>query len=106
MARTVRRVVTGHDDYGNAVVLSDAPAPRIHEVPGARSWEVWSTDRAPALIHSKEPKDPTDRPLTLGSPGASVIRVVDFEPGGPPSPMHRRSTIDYGIVLEGKNGLE
>ena len=101
-SRTLRRVVTGHDDYGNSVILSDAPPPRIHEMPGARFWEVWSTDRAPALIQSKEPKDPTDRSLTLGSPGGSVIRVVDFEGGGPPSPMHRTSTIDYGIVLEGE----
>lgn len=102
MPRAVRRVVTGHDEQGNSVILSDAPAPRIHNVPGARFWEVWSTDRAPALIQSKEPAEPTDRPLTLGSPGGSVIRVVDFEAGGPPSPMHRTSTIDYGIVLEGE----
>jgi len=102
MSPTVRRVVTGHDDQGNSVVLSDAPAPRIHEAPGARFLEVWSTDRAPVLIQSKELKEPTDRPLTLGSPGGSVIRVVDFAEGGPPSPMHRTSTIDYGIVLEGE----
>ncbi|MGA8872461.1 MAG: hypothetical protein WB460_15040 [Candidatus Acidiferrales bacterium] len=47
MSRTLRRVVMGHDDYGNSVILSDAP-PCIHEAPGARFWEVWSTDRAPA----------------------------------------------------------
>jgi hypothetical protein len=65
---TVRRIVTGHDEQGNSVVLSDAPAPRTSEVPGARFWEVWSTDRAPALIQSKELREPTDRPLALGSP--------------------------------------
>lgn len=31
-----------------------------------------------------------------------MIRVIDFEAGAPPSPMHRTSTIDYGIVLEGE----
>jgi uncharacterized cupin superfamily protein len=29
-------------------------------------------------------------------------RVIDSEAGGPPTPMHRTSTIDYGIVLEGE----
>lgn len=102
ISRNVRRVVTGHDEQGNSVVLSDAPTPRTHDVHGARFWEVWNTDRAPAPIQSQEPKEPTDRPLMLGSPGGSVFRVVDFEAGGPPSPMHRTSTIDYGIVLEGE----
>ena len=30
MARDVRRVVTGHDENGKAVVISDAPAPYVH----------------------------------------------------------------------------
>lgn len=102
MSHTVRRVVTGHDQQGNSIILSDAPVPRTRDVPGARFWEVWNTDRSPAIIQSIEARDPTDRPLTLGSSEGSVIRVVDFEAGGPASPMHRTSTIDYGIVLEGE----
>jgi hypothetical protein len=53
MSRTLRRVVTGHDDYGNSIILSDAPPPRIHEVPGARFSEVWSTDRAQPSLSRK-----------------------------------------------------
>ena len=30
MVGEIRRVVTGHDDKGNATVLSDGPAPFIH----------------------------------------------------------------------------
>jgi hypothetical protein len=32
---------------------------------------------SPALIQSKEPKDPSDRPLTLGSPGGSANLPTD-----------------------------
>ena len=35
----------------------------------------------------------------------SVIRIVDMFPGEE-SPMHRTSSIDYGIVLEGEIELE
>src|SRR5262245_27087289 len=107
MSRNVRRVVTGHDEQGNSVVLADGPVSHLHEFPGARFMEVWTTERAPAPIRAQEPKEPTDRPLTLGSAASgSVIRVIDFEPhsagGGQPSPMHRTRTIDYGLVLEGE----
>lgn len=102
MSRTVRRVVTGHDDHGNSVVLSDGPVQRVRDLPGARFWDVWCTDRAPAFIRAQEPTEPTDRMLTLALAGGSAIRVVDFEAGGQPSPMHRTSTVDYGIVLEGE----
>jgi len=107
MSRNVRRVVTGHDEQGRSVVLADGPVPHLHELPGARFMEVWTTDRAPAPIRAQEAKEPTDRPLRLTSDaGGSVIRIIDIYPssagGGQPSPMHRTRTIDYGIVLEGE----
>lgn len=44
-----------------------------------------------------------DAGLTLHQ--GSVIRIVDMLPGGT-SPMHRSSSIDYGIVLSGAVELE
>lgn len=103
MSRNVRRIVTGHDEQGNSVVLTDGLVPNTHDLPGAHFMEVWNTERSPAPILAREPKEPTDRKLTIGSatPGGSVIRFIDFEANGPQSPMHRTRTIDYGIVLEG-----
>ena len=36
----IRRVVTGHDESGKAVVLSDGPVPTVHSNP-IRPGEVW-----------------------------------------------------------------
>ena len=56
----MRRVVTGHDDEGKAVVVIDSDAPRVTELPnfpGAAWHEKWSTGRDPHLPFSGE--DPT-----------------------------------------------
>ena len=42
MARQVRRVVTGHDRDGKAIVISDGPAPFVHV--NAVNPEWYSTD--------------------------------------------------------------
>ena len=96
-----RRVVTGHDAGGRSVVVSDAPAPKSHSLPGATFHELWNTTEMPAPIAPVESTDPTGRPLvTPPSPNGTIIRVVDLEPGSR-SPMHRTETTDYGVVLTG-----
>ncbi len=50
MLKPIRRVVTGHDATGKAVVISDGPAPNVvvspHR-PGGRT-NVWRTTSMPA----------------------------------------------------------
>jgi quercetin dioxygenase-like cupin family protein len=97
-----RRVVTGHDDDGRSVILSDGPAPKSLEIPSAVFHEIWSTAETPAPLRSQEPAEPTTRPLrTPPDPGGTVIRIVDLQPRAA-SPMHRTESVDYGIVLEGE----
>jgi hypothetical protein len=80
-----RRIVTGHDNDGNAVVLSDAPPSRVVQVGGEGGptfVEVWHTLETPALIdrHSGEPNESG---LVLAPPhGGTRIRVIDFPPEG------------------------
>ena len=96
-----RRVVTGHDPKGRSVVLSDAPAPRSHDLGVAVFHELWSTRATPAPVAPDEP-EPTDRALvTPPDPEGTVIRIVDIPPGQG-SPMHRTESVDYGIVLAGE----
>jgi hypothetical protein len=48
-----RRIVTGHDDTGKAIILSDAPPARVVQVggeDGATFYEVWNTRETPAEI--------------------------------------------------------
>ena len=103
MQHSVRRVVTGHDADGKAVVRSDAR----HEMEDINHGEAWFLK----LWTSAMPADNNDGAdgalvasgLTLE--GGTVLRIVDMPPGQR-SPMHRTSSLDYGIVLQGEVPLE
>lgn len=80
----VRRVVTGHDDHGRAVILSDGPAPHGFEsetIPGFGATVPWLTrggeidhvtDRDPAAADADIPPFP--------SAGETIVRIADFPP--------------------------
>jgi quercetin dioxygenase-like cupin family protein len=99
-----RRIVTGHDDSGRSVVLSDAPTPKSLDIGTAAFHEVWITDRTPVPIAASEP-EPTDRPVRVPPPANGVmVRYTEQGPGAE-SPMHRTETLDVGVVLEGETFL-
>lgn len=129
----VRRIVTGHDEQGNAVFVADAPAPRsksFEDLPGYGISQVWAT----------QPGLPTTEDLTQASgslipgPGGTSLLMVSLPPdtvmAAPLDPqrlvaqmieampglletfeaadpaMHRSPTLDYGVLLEGELWLE
>lgn len=99
-----RRIVTGHDESGKSVILSDTPSPKTTDIGTAAFHEIWVTERVPAEIPAGEP-EPTDRPIRVGPPaGGVMIRFTDMAPGAE-SPMHRTETLDVGVVLEGETWL-
>ncbi len=100
----VRRIVTGHDDAGKAVFRSDELLP-VELIPSgdAAFSLIWTTASVPADNNDDTDGRERDAGLTLHQ--GSVIRIVDMVPGGT-SPMHRSSSIDYGIVLSGAVELE
>ena len=79
----LRRIVTGHDAQGEAVIQSDAPPPRIHQVGGeggAWFYEVWNTRATPAPIDAAS-GEPAEGGVVLAPPANGTrIRVVDFPP--------------------------
>lgn len=81
----IHRIVTGHNEHGQAVVVSDGPLPTVKEVaaiPGTIFHEVWSTDATPAPIDNGP--DPTPGPLMLPPPKAGTrFRFVDIPPDTP-----------------------
>ena len=81
-APPIRRVVTGHDAQGRAVIASDGPLPTVVElaaIPGTVFHEVWSTPAAPAPVGNGP--DPTLGPLSLPPPRRGTrIRFVDIPP--------------------------
>ena len=97
-----RRVVTGHDEHGVSVFLSDGAPPVTRTAPdGAVFYEIWGTAAAPAPISAAEP-DPTEGALSVPpAPRGTKIRINEFPPGVV-SPTHRTQSVDYGIVLDGE----
>jgi quercetin dioxygenase-like cupin family protein len=85
MSAAVRRIVTGHDEAGNAIIVSDAPPARVIQVggPGGPTFlEVWSTSETPALIDRRS-DEPAESNLVLAPPKHGTrIRIIDFPPEG------------------------
>jgi quercetin dioxygenase-like cupin family protein len=100
----VRRVVTGHNSDGEAVIRSDGVfEPNVIPSGDAAFALVWTTAAVPADNNDETDGRERDAGLTLHK--GSVIRIVDMLPGGV-SPMHRTNSIDYGVVLTGAVELE
>lgn len=83
MAEPVRRVVTGHDANGRAIVVSDGPAPFVHVNALDPQWystDIWRTDGTPAKIVAS-PEEPTLGPRRqLPARNGTVLRINHFPP--------------------------
>jgi mannose-6-phosphate isomerase-like protein (cupin superfamily) len=79
----IRRVITGHDAEGKAVVLADGLAPSVHSNPlrpGHVSMDIWRTASSPVPLSKDEP-DPTDGPRRIHpTPQGTVFRIAEVAP--------------------------
>jgi len=130
MARTFRRVVTGHDERGVAVVSSDDMATQVLQRPnrpGVTLTNFWKADSTPAEYDGAT--ETCNGPFILHPPeNGSVFRCVEFLPEDPDvlakldgksafaemgaaanivenarHPfMHRTDSVDYAIILSGE----
>jgi quercetin dioxygenase-like cupin family protein len=104
MKNKIRRIVTGHAADGKAVFTTDELfETKIIPTGDAAMSTIWTTLHVPADLNDATDGAKRDAGTTLK--GGSVIRVVDMLPNAS-SPMHRSSSIDYGIVISGKIELE
>lgn len=97
-----KRVVTGHNAEGKAIVATSGPTPNnfpLKAAPGTVFYEVWNTTETPAVIDNGT--DPTEKPLQL-SPTAlgSLIRVVDI----PPDSTHSQVSAEEAAATFGEIG--
>jgi hypothetical protein len=109
MAGPVRRVVTGHDERGKSVVLSDGPPPQDHPMHGASVgadfFEIWSVPQSVPLLTGGVAREPNERPFTIMPPTGHLLRIIDIYPlreGGKRTVMHRTKTLDYVVVIDGE----
>ena len=100
MALKVRRVVTGHDAQGRAVVKFDEIAGNVKSGrPGQEAAVVWTTKGFP--IDNSADEDGSTRPVATSESEGTVFRIVEFSPGVTPR-NHRTDSIDYGVVISGE----
>ena len=82
MTLRVRRVVTGHDGRGRAIVASDELCDRpVSARPGHARLDCWK------------------------APDGTIFRFVEYQPGVAPR-NHRTETIDYAVVISGEIDME
>ena len=104
MALQFRRVVTGHDEKGRAIVLIDEAAKNVTEGrPGASVSNVWTTQGFPADNDGHD--DAGQRKVATTLENGTVFRVIDFAPGVTPR-NHRTDSIDYAVILSGEIDME
>lgn len=132
MLREPKVVVTGHDDEGKAIIISDE-APRTYPAPKFLTtfYEVWNEKQIPCTVSKRMQDEEND--LSHPPPRGGVrIRMHDFEPAGDKASkltyeeivehfkesgsedavptkenwkhafMHRTESIDFGIMIEGE----
>jgi len=127
----LRRIVTGHDANGKAVVIEDAPTPGVKTTPnrpGVVFNNMWRTESEVRYDGPSETVDP-DVPLPP-PPGGTMFRIIEFPPESKIEQvdaetarkafqeygagdahqsdansrhafMHRTETVDYAICLKG-----
>ena len=131
MSFPIRRVVTGKDANGKAIVVTDGAASRVHarKELGVTNTVLWVTDSTPAKL--SEPGDAANREVgVVPPPSGTIFRIVEFGPVkdvqvddqirrqifermglAPEGPsrdkprdpgMHRTPTVDYAVILSGE----
>ena len=111
MTLQVRRIVTGHDQNGKAVVASDETITAVSRGIGAKieGCEIWSTDKIP--VDNSEAAAAAQRAgfvkryNYVGSGQGTTFRITEWAPGHARF-THRTETVDYAILLSGEIDCE
>lgn len=104
MPLQLRRVVTGHDANGRAVVKTDEVSKNLGSTrPGQIACVVWTTESFP--VDNTGDADQGLRKVGTTLNNGTVFRVVEFGPGVAPR-NHRTDSIDYAVVMSGEIDME
>jgi hypothetical protein len=79
----VRRVVTGHDGQGRAIIQQDGAVPRVQRIGGTHGplfYEVWNTTATPAPLDAASSEPPEEGIQLVPPKGGTRIRVLDIPP--------------------------
>lgn len=82
MQKPFRRIVTGHDEQGRAVIQSESAPERVKTLAGSGPtfYEIWNTRETPAPI-DRASGEPAEDGIILAPPANGTrIRVLDIPP--------------------------
>ena len=103
MALRVRRVVTGHDATGKAIVTIDEISPNRATRPGVMTTVAWTTEGFP--VDNDGHADEGKRETGTTHDNGTVFRIIEFAPGNA-ARNHRTDSIDYACVLSGEIDMD
>ena len=104
MALQVRRVITGHDANGRAIVKIDEVSKNVSSGrPGATACNIWTTEGFPA--NNDCAGDESLRKVATTLKNGTIFRVIEFAPGLA-ARNHRTDSIDYIVVISGEIDME
>ena len=104
MALQVRRVITGHDVNGRAIVKMDEVSTNVFTGrPGATACNIWTTEGFPA--NNDGQADEGLRKVGTTLKNGTIFRILEFAPGLAPR-NHRTDSIDYIVVMSGEIDME
>ena len=111
MTLEVRRIVTGHNEFGMGIVVSDEKLSAVSRGLGANisGCEIWSTNSMP-VDNSMEAEASQRAGFVkkynyVGSGQGTTVRIVSGLPGHAMF-WHRTETLDYSMVLSGEIDVE
>ena len=104
MALQVRRVVTGHDPEGRAIVQIDEVSQNLRSARPARRPALSGPARA-----SRSTTPATDdeglRETGTTHDNGTVFRILELQPGNTPR-VHRTDSLDYAVIMTGEIDME
>jgi quercetin dioxygenase-like cupin family protein len=103
MTFRVRRVVTGHDSSGKAIVTIDDTVPGVSMRSGVSACVAWTSEGFP--ISNNGDADEAKRKTGTTHANGTVFRIIEFAPGNAER-NHRTDSIDYAVVLSGEIDMD
>ena len=104
MALQVRRVVTGHDPNGRAIVQIDEVSQNLRSArPGATACVIWTSEDFP--IDNTGTTDEGLRETGTTHENGTVFRILELQPGNIPR-VHRTDSLDYAVIMKGEIDME
>lgn len=103
MTLKLRRVVTGHDANGKAIVTIDEICTPVSPREGVSASVVWTSEGFP--VDNNGSADEAKRQTGTTHDNGTVFRVIEFAPGNG-GRNHRTDSIDYACILSGEIDME